>query len=262
MANYFTDNEDLRWYLEEGIDWQPIVDACELGFRSPDGFRSVDEDLNGDWTEIQSGTSIATAVVSASMANAWAGLAGTDPDISAAAVVDAVYAASPVMVEDATYATSGIPNGACDALAYLSGSPAPYTPSNDNVAANFEIGYPEGYIPSAKAALSHVITGCSAVAAVTGTIPTGCIGEASLQAQCDAEAGFDAAAVEVESSTEPGVGIVTALVAYQLTIISHADGGRRCNPSQRLIRLKVEIDPGQHAQKTENHCQHEGEQYS
>ena len=43
MANFFKDNEDLRWYLEEGIDWGPIVDASELGFRSPDGFRSVEE---------------------------------------------------------------------------------------------------------------------------------------------------------------------------------------------------------------------------
>jgi alkylation response protein AidB-like acyl-CoA dehydrogenase len=43
MANYFTDNEDLRWYLEEGIDWAPIADACELGFRLPGGFESVAE---------------------------------------------------------------------------------------------------------------------------------------------------------------------------------------------------------------------------
>ena len=43
MANFYKDNEDLRWYLEEGIDWGPIVDAAELGLRSPDGFRSVEE---------------------------------------------------------------------------------------------------------------------------------------------------------------------------------------------------------------------------
>ncbi len=43
MGNYFTDNEDLRWYLETGIDWDPIADACELGFRLPDGFRTADE---------------------------------------------------------------------------------------------------------------------------------------------------------------------------------------------------------------------------
>ena len=43
MANFYSDNEDLRWYLEEGIDWGPIVDAGELGLRSPGGFRSVEE---------------------------------------------------------------------------------------------------------------------------------------------------------------------------------------------------------------------------
>ena len=43
MANFYKDNDDLRWYLEEGIDWDPIVDASELSFRSPDGFRSVAE---------------------------------------------------------------------------------------------------------------------------------------------------------------------------------------------------------------------------
>ncbi len=43
MANFFTDNEDLRWYLEEGIDWGPIVEVCEFGLQLPDGFRSVEE---------------------------------------------------------------------------------------------------------------------------------------------------------------------------------------------------------------------------
>jgi alkylation response protein AidB-like acyl-CoA dehydrogenase len=43
MANFYDDNEDLRWYLEEEIDWGPIADACELGFRLPEGFRNVDE---------------------------------------------------------------------------------------------------------------------------------------------------------------------------------------------------------------------------
>ncbi|MFQ5349377.1 MAG: acyl-CoA dehydrogenase family protein [Thermoanaerobaculia bacterium] len=43
MANFYTDNEDLRWYLEEGIDWGPIVDACELGCRLPDGFANAEE---------------------------------------------------------------------------------------------------------------------------------------------------------------------------------------------------------------------------
>jgi len=43
MANFFTDNEDLQWYLEKGIDWAPIVEASEFGFQLEDGFRSVEE---------------------------------------------------------------------------------------------------------------------------------------------------------------------------------------------------------------------------
>ncbi len=43
MANFYSDNDDLRWYLEKGIDWGPIVEACEFGMRLPDGFRSTEE---------------------------------------------------------------------------------------------------------------------------------------------------------------------------------------------------------------------------
>ncbi|GMV40310.1 MAG: acyl-CoA dehydrogenase [Myxococcales bacterium] len=43
MANFFKDNEDLRYYVEEGIDWAPLVELTEWGFRSPDGFKSTEE---------------------------------------------------------------------------------------------------------------------------------------------------------------------------------------------------------------------------
>jgi cysteine-rich repeat protein len=51
------------------------------------GFRGVDKDVNGDWTDVQSGTSIGTATVAAAMANAWS----TDGGRTAAQVVEAVY---------------------------------------------------------------------------------------------------------------------------------------------------------------------------
>ena len=34
MANFFTDNEDLQYYLTKGIDWAPIIEAVERGDRS------------------------------------------------------------------------------------------------------------------------------------------------------------------------------------------------------------------------------------
>jgi alkylation response protein AidB-like acyl-CoA dehydrogenase len=45
MANFLTDNEDLQYYLQEGIDWEPLVALTELGYRSPDGWRSSAEAL-------------------------------------------------------------------------------------------------------------------------------------------------------------------------------------------------------------------------
>ncbi|MFW6369511.1 MAG: acyl-CoA dehydrogenase family protein [Myxococcota bacterium] len=40
MANFFVDNDDLRFYLEKGIDWQSLVDLVENGYRDPEGPKS------------------------------------------------------------------------------------------------------------------------------------------------------------------------------------------------------------------------------
>ena len=37
MANFFDDNDDLTWYFEHGIDWDPIARATEWNFRAEDG---------------------------------------------------------------------------------------------------------------------------------------------------------------------------------------------------------------------------------
>ena len=42
MANFYKDNDDLRFYIERAIDWAPLVEVTERGFR-PDGPQSVDE---------------------------------------------------------------------------------------------------------------------------------------------------------------------------------------------------------------------------
>ena len=44
MSNFFTDNEDLRFYLERGIDWEPLVrltEGADLG--SEEGHGSVED---------------------------------------------------------------------------------------------------------------------------------------------------------------------------------------------------------------------------
>ncbi len=43
MGNFYEDNEDLRFYVERGIDWAPLVDATEYGFRTEDGFKTTEE---------------------------------------------------------------------------------------------------------------------------------------------------------------------------------------------------------------------------
>lgn len=43
MANFFTDNEDLNFYIEQGIDWAPVVEATEYGYRTADGFKNPQE---------------------------------------------------------------------------------------------------------------------------------------------------------------------------------------------------------------------------
>jgi 3-(methylthio)propanoyl-CoA dehydrogenase len=43
MANFFTDNQDLRFHFEEAVEWAPLVEITELGFRNEDGFKTADE---------------------------------------------------------------------------------------------------------------------------------------------------------------------------------------------------------------------------
>lgn len=43
MANYYDDNEDLRFYIDRGIDWEPLVRLTEYDFRSPGGFADTRE---------------------------------------------------------------------------------------------------------------------------------------------------------------------------------------------------------------------------
>lgn len=43
MANYLQDNDDLLFYLEKGIDWEPIVKLTERGYVDEDGPRDLAE---------------------------------------------------------------------------------------------------------------------------------------------------------------------------------------------------------------------------
>jgi 3-(methylthio)propanoyl-CoA dehydrogenase len=43
MGNFYDDNDDLRFYVERGLDWERLVRLTEYDFKSPGGFGSVDE---------------------------------------------------------------------------------------------------------------------------------------------------------------------------------------------------------------------------
>jgi alkylation response protein AidB-like acyl-CoA dehydrogenase len=46
MANFFHDNEDLKFYVEKGIDWEPLVRTTEMDYRVPGAFPSAKEALD------------------------------------------------------------------------------------------------------------------------------------------------------------------------------------------------------------------------
>ncbi len=43
MSNFFTDNEDLQFYFQRGIDWESVVSATEHGYKAEGGFTSAAE---------------------------------------------------------------------------------------------------------------------------------------------------------------------------------------------------------------------------
>ena len=45
MGNYYEDNEDLRFYVEKAIDWDPLVRITEYDYRAEDAFGDANEAL-------------------------------------------------------------------------------------------------------------------------------------------------------------------------------------------------------------------------
>ena len=41
MASYLSDNEDLQYYMGEGVDWATLAELTEYGWRTKDGFKNV-----------------------------------------------------------------------------------------------------------------------------------------------------------------------------------------------------------------------------
>ena len=54
MANFYTDNEDLRYYVDKWLDWEPLVKLTESFYQSKDGFKTAKEatEFYGDILEL------------------------------------------------------------------------------------------------------------------------------------------------------------------------------------------------------------------
>ncbi len=45
--SFYDDNEDLRWYVEQGVDWEPLVRLTEYEMRAPDAPATVEDAVAG-----------------------------------------------------------------------------------------------------------------------------------------------------------------------------------------------------------------------
>src|SRR4051812_48773153 len=47
VTNYYEDNEDLQFYMDHEVSWEPLVSLVEHDFKSPDGPKDVGEAIEG-----------------------------------------------------------------------------------------------------------------------------------------------------------------------------------------------------------------------
>ncbi len=45
-ANFYDDNEDLKFYVERYVDWEPLVRLTEADYKTDDGFKDLEEALD------------------------------------------------------------------------------------------------------------------------------------------------------------------------------------------------------------------------
>jgi len=45
MANFYDDNEDLKFYVDKHLDWEPLVKLTEYNWKAEDGFKNTEEAL-------------------------------------------------------------------------------------------------------------------------------------------------------------------------------------------------------------------------
>ena len=46
MANFFSDNEDLQFYIDKWVDWKKLIELTEFKLGSDDGFKTEQEAID------------------------------------------------------------------------------------------------------------------------------------------------------------------------------------------------------------------------
>ena len=92
MANFYRDNDDLRFYMERGLDWAPLVELTEYGFSDPDGFENTAEavEFYGDILEMV-GQFAAEEIAPNTMAIDEAGVKLEDGEVTVAEETDEIF---------------------------------------------------------------------------------------------------------------------------------------------------------------------------
>ena len=85
MPNFYDDNDDLRWYVETGLDWEPIVRLTEYDYKAEDGFREVPEALEF-YTDI---LKLVGEFTAEAIAPRWSELDAAHPHVEDGEVVEA-----------------------------------------------------------------------------------------------------------------------------------------------------------------------------
>lgn len=85
MKNFYDDNEDLKWYLEKGVDWSPVVLLTEYDLKAPDAPASIEEAV-GNYRDILDAVGSHVAEL---IAPRWAELDAAHPRLSGEEVEEA-----------------------------------------------------------------------------------------------------------------------------------------------------------------------------
>jgi hypothetical protein len=85
MSNFYEDNDDLRWYVEHGIDWSPVVKLTEHDYKAEDGHANLEEAV----AFYQDAMAMVGGFIGEEIAPRWRELDAAHPHVQDGEVVEA-----------------------------------------------------------------------------------------------------------------------------------------------------------------------------